>query len=129
MLAYPPLEGRISKSISREVETDATFRLWQDRSIVSTIRIISLLGSPMKLRKLLTAMLLLSFPAMARAADITGVPKIREGDHLQIGNTRIRLGGIGAPSVDQLCLNTKGERWTCGVAAGNAMNAAWQRPK
>ena len=71
----------------------------------------------MTLRKLLSAVLLLSLPAMARAADITGVPKIREGDHLQIGNSRIRLGGIGAPSVDQLCLNTKGERWTCGVAA------------
>jgi len=28
-----------------------------------------------------------------------------------------RLGGIDAPSVDQLCLSPKGERWTCGVAA------------
>ena len=71
----------------------------------------------MKLRKLLSALLLLSLPAMAQAADITGVPKIREGDQLQIGNSRIRLGGIDAPAVDQLCLNTKGERWTCGVAA------------
>ena len=71
----------------------------------------------MKLRKLLSALLLLSLPAIAQAADITGVPKIREGDQLQIGNSRIRLGGIDAPSVDQLCLNTKGERWTCGVAA------------
>ncbi len=61
----------------------------------------------MNLRKLLSALLLLSLPAMAQAADITGVPKIREGDQLQIGNHRIRLGGIDAPSVDQLCLNTK----------------------
>ena len=36
---------------------------------------------------------------------------------IQIGTTRIRLGGIDAPSVDQLCLNNSGERWTCGVAA------------
>ena len=71
----------------------------------------------MNIRKLLAALLLLSLPAMAQAADITGVPKIREGDHLQIGNNRIRLGGIDAPSVDQLCLNTKGERWACGAAA------------
>jgi endonuclease YncB( thermonuclease family) len=56
-------------------------------------------------------------PAPAQAADITGVPKIREGDSIQIGSTRIRLGGIDAPSVDQLCLNNSGERWTCGVAA------------
>ncbi len=103
-------------NISREVESDATLRHWQDRPIVRTIRIIPL-GLPMNLRKLLFAVLLLSLPAMAQAADITGVPKIREGDHLQIGNSRIRLGGIDAPSVDQLCLNTKGERWACGAAA------------
>ena len=53
------------------------------------------------------ALLLLLLPAIAQAADITGVPKIREGDQLQIGNHRIRLGGIDAPAVDQLCLNTK----------------------
>jgi endonuclease YncB( thermonuclease family) len=56
-------------------------------------------------------------PAAARAADITGVPKIREGDQIVIGSSRIRLAGIDAPSVDQLCLNNAGERWTCGVAA------------
>ena len=67
---------------------------------------------------------------MAQAADITGVPKIREGDQIQIGTTRIRLGGIDAPSVDQLCLNNKGERWTCGVAARDELikhfgNKSW----
>src|SRR5258707_9986803 len=67
--------------------------------------------------RFLLAIAVLLLPAMAEAADITGVPKIREGDHIQIGNTRIRLGGIHAPSVDQLCLNTQGERWTCGDAA------------
>ena len=67
--------------------------------------------------KFLIALLLVLLPAIGHAADITGVPKIRDGDQIQIGNTRIRLGGIDAPSVDQLCLNTKGERWTCGVAA------------
>jgi endonuclease YncB( thermonuclease family) len=56
-------------------------------------------------------------PALAQAADITGTAKVREGDSVQIGNSRIRLGGIDAPSVDQLCLNNHGERWTCGVAA------------
>src|SRR5580704_14541356 len=56
-------------------------------------------------------------PAIAEAADITGTAKIREGDQVQIGSSRIRLGGMDAPSVDQLCLNNSGERWTCGVAA------------
>src|SRR3984893_16412001 len=67
--------------------------------------------------KFLFALLLFLLPAIAEAADITGIPKIREGDQIQIGNSRIRLGGIDAPSLDQLCLNPKGERWTCGAAA------------
>jgi endonuclease YncB( thermonuclease family) len=69
------------------------------------------------MRSLFLAAILLLSPALAQAAEITGVPKIREGDQIQIGNSRIRLGGIDAPSTDQLCLNTKGERWTCGIAA------------
>jgi len=67
--------------------------------------------------KFLFALSLFLLPAIGQAADITGIPRIREGDQIQIGNSRIRLGGIDAPSADQLCLNTKGERWTCGVAA------------
>src|SRR5205809_5949529 len=59
--------------------------------------------------RFLLAVAVVLLPAMADAADITGVPKIREGDHIQIGNTRIRLGGIDAPSVDQLCPNTQRE--------------------
>jgi endonuclease YncB( thermonuclease family) len=69
------------------------------------------------LMKFVVAIALLLLPVMAEAADITGVPRIREGDQIQIGSTRIRLGGIDAPSVDQLCLNNSGERWTCGAAA------------
>src|SRR6202022_2845690 len=81
-------------------------------------------------KKFLVALLLLLSPAIANAADITGVAKIREGDHIQIGSSRIRLGGIDAPSVDQLCLNHQGERWTCGAAARDelakhAENKSW----
>jgi len=67
--------------------------------------------------RLTAALILLLAPTLAHAADVSGVPKIREADSIQIGNNRLRLSGIDAPSVDQLCLNTKGERWTCGVAA------------
>jgi endonuclease YncB( thermonuclease family) len=67
--------------------------------------------------KFVLAIALCLLPAIAEAADITGVPKIREGDYIQIGTSRIRLGGIDAPSADQLCLNNSGERWTCGAAA------------
>jgi endonuclease YncB( thermonuclease family) len=78
----------------------------------------------------LCAALMLLLPTMAHTADVTGVPKIRDGDQVVIGNTRIRLGGIDAPSADQLCLNNNGERWTCGVAARDALikyvgNKSW----
>jgi endonuclease YncB( thermonuclease family) len=71
----------------------------------------------MTLRKLSIVLCLLLVPSAAGAVDITGVPKIREADQVVIGNHRVRLGGVDAPSADQLCLNTKGERWTCGAAA------------
>jgi endonuclease YncB( thermonuclease family) len=69
------------------------------------------------LKRWLFALAVSLLPAVADAADIAGMAKVREGHLVQIGTTRIRLGGIDAPSVDQLCLNTKGERWTCGIAA------------
>src|SRR6201985_2193383 len=80
--------------------------------------------------KFLPALALLLLPSMVQAADITGVPKIREGDQVTIGSSRIRLSGIDAPSVDQLCLNNSGERWTCGVAARDELvkhvgNKSW----
>jgi endonuclease YncB( thermonuclease family) len=73
------------------------------------------------LKKLLLAMSLVCLPQLAQAADVSGVPKIRDGDQVAIGGTRIRLAGIDAPALDQLCLNATGERWTCGVAAHDAL--------
>jgi endonuclease YncB( thermonuclease family) len=65
----------------------------------------------------LFAMIALLLPTLAQAADLTGPAKVRGGDAILIANMRVRLGGIDAPSVDQLCLNSQGERWTCGAAA------------
>ena len=76
----------------------------------------------MTLRRLPLTLLALLLPAAAGAAEISGVPKIRDADLVQIGAARIRLGGIDAPSTAQLCLNTKGERWACGVAARDELN-------
>src|SRR3979490_606307 len=80
--------------------------------------------------KFLLAAILSLLPVLAQAAEITGVPRIREGDQIQIGSSRIRLGGIDAPAVDQLCLNNSGERWTCGAAARDELikhvgNKSW----
>lgn len=51
------------------------------------------------------------------AADLTGVPKIQDGDEVSIGSTRIRLVGVDAPALEQLCLDAKGAHWKCGIAA------------
>jgi endonuclease YncB( thermonuclease family) len=51
------------------------------------------------------------------AEIVSGVPRIVDGDTVQIGSTKIRLEGIDAPETDQLCLDAKGESWACGVAS------------
>ena len=51
------------------------------------------------------------------ASEISGVPRIVDGDTIEIGKTKIRLLGIDAPETDQLCLDAKGKRWTCGITS------------
>jgi endonuclease YncB( thermonuclease family) len=51
------------------------------------------------------------------AADLTGVPRIVDGDTLAIGSTKFRLLGIDAPETDQFCVNGNGDHWTCGIGA------------
>ena len=53
----------------------------------------------------------------AHAFDLTGVPRIVDGDTLAIGSTKVRLQGIDAPETDQVCLNANGDHWTCGIEA------------
>jgi endonuclease YncB( thermonuclease family) len=53
----------------------------------------------------------------ALAAEITGIPRIVDGDTVEIGQVKIRLSGIDAPETDQICLDAKGEKWACGIAA------------
>src|SRR5262245_11704772 len=54
---------------------------------------------------------------VALAEEIRGIPRIVDGDTVQIGTAKIRLQGIDAPETDQLCLDRNGKRWTCGVEA------------
>jgi endonuclease YncB( thermonuclease family) len=55
--------------------------------------------------------------SLARATDLSGVPRIVDGDTLAIGATKVRLHGIDAPETDQICLNANGAPWTCGIDA------------
>lgn len=51
------------------------------------------------------------------ASELAGIPRIVDGDTVEIGQTKIRLSGIDAPETDQICLDAKGERWACGITA------------
>jgi hypothetical protein len=62
-------------------------------------------------------LLLLSAPAVA--ADFVGVPRISDGDTVEIAGTKIRLNGIDAPEAKHFCLNDKGKSWGCGQIFGD----------
>lgn len=64
---------------------------------------------------------LLIWPVSAHAAGITGTPLIIDGNTVQFGSQRLRLGAMASPSTDQQCLNEKGQPWACGVAARDAL--------
>ena len=66
--------------------------------------------------------LVLTFIVAAPAfADITGQPRVVDGDTLEIAGQHIRLHGIDAPESKQLCY-LDGKRWQCGKDAGNILS-------
>jgi endonuclease YncB( thermonuclease family) len=61
--------------------------------------------------------------SLAQAADLSGAPRIVDGDTLAIGATKVRLEGIDAPETDQVCLNANGVHWACGIDARDRLAA------
>ena len=56
----------------------------------------------------------------AQTADsviFQGRASVIDGDTIAVGSRYVRLHGIDAPETDQVCLDARGERWTCGIAA------------
>ncbi|WP_234831264.1 RlpA-like double-psi beta-barrel domain-containing protein [Rhodopseudomonas palustris] len=49
--------------------------------------------------------------------EIVGVPRVLDGDTVEISGAKLRLLGIDAPELDQLCFDAKGDRFSCGIAA------------
>ena len=68
-------------------------------------------------RALIALMSLLVVQGVAAAAELIGVPRIINGSTIAIGKTRLGLAGVGAPGLEQVCLDASGARWTCGAAA------------
>ena len=71
--------------------------------------------------RLVLTLLILTLPSLAHANDITGKPRVVDGDTLHINQTKIRLHGIDAPEMKQTCLTNKGRTQKCGVLAKQAL--------
>lgn len=60
-----------------------------------------------------------AFPQAARAADLSGVAAVIDGDSLRVGANEVRLAGVDAPEWNQVCKIGKAS-WRAGEEA-----AAW----
>ena len=63
----------------------------------------------------LFALIFLAAPLWAAQPEISGVPRVIDGDTLEVAGQRIRLGGIDAPEMREACSSTSGKAWRCGV--------------
>ena len=64
---------------------------------------------------------LASAAMMAASQPISGTARAGDGDSLTVGATRIRLFGIDAPELDQVC-KRDGRAWSCGQAAAEQLS-------
>lgn len=62
----------------------------------------------------------LALPLPLLAADLSGRARAVDGDTLEMAGQKVRLFGIDAPELDQLC-DRGGRRWACGTAAREAL--------
>jgi endonuclease YncB( thermonuclease family) len=65
--------------------------------------------------------MLLFAASAARADGLVGVPRIIDGDTVEIGATKVRLEGIDAPEMDQFCLDNKSRPAECGKGVRDAL--------
>ncbi len=68
----------------------------------------------------LSAFALALFLPLGALADITGQPRIIDGDTIEVAGQRIRLHGIDAPESRQLCRRDV-KHWRCGGDATRAL--------
>ena len=54
-------------------------------------------------------------------ADVTGKPRVIDGDTIEIAGERIRLHGIDAPETRQECRREDGSEYRCGETSTNAL--------
>jgi endonuclease YncB( thermonuclease family) len=60
---------------------------------------------------------------VARAQQVQAVPQIVDADTVYAGAAKIRLSGIDAPEMDQVCIDASGKDWKCGIEARDQLQA------
>ncbi len=75
--------------------------------------------------RLFVGLFVFAFPCLVLAQNdvlLIGQAQVVDGDTLYIGSTKIRLQGADAPETDQVCLDSKAKRWTCGIVARDKLS-------
>ena len=70
--------------------------------------------------------LLFCFVATPALADISGKAKLTDADTLVISGVTVRLFGIDAPELDQMCTKADGREWACGTWAADQARALFK---
>ena len=91
--------------------TDGGCRRWGGRSGNA------LSGRNTRIKGLLLSLGALVFWASATASPLSGEVVVVSGDTLEVAGERVRLRGIDAPGLGQICRRTAGIEWRCGLLA------------
>ena len=54
-------------------------------------------------------------------ADVSGLARVIDGDTIEVSGHRVRLHGIDAPELKQICKRNSDD-WQCGLDATRALN-------
>lgn len=76
-----------------------------------------------RLAILVAVMLVGSWTGAAWAETVTGVASVIDGNTLEVAGHLIRLQGIDAPDLDQICQDRQGADYACGQRARSALSA------